>query len=119
MCIGTRNQLKALETMIANAVGQDSYLDKAIAAIIVPTERENMTQNYTSSVDDCLSLVQLILPKWRWHLGHGPTGILPYASLTRSIDDTEEAQLRVEASAPTVPLALMGAAIKALIAEQR
>ena len=65
---------------------------------------------YTSSVDACLDLIGSTLPKWHWHVGHGPRGILPYASLT--CDEAGPA-IRVEATAPTVPLALLGALVKA------
>ena len=73
---------------------------------------KDTTPPYTGSVDECIALVNRILPNWHWHLGHGPLGIVPYASMTQN--DGEDGSIHVEATAPTVPLALLGALMKAL-----
>ncbi|MGI9414847.1 MAG: hypothetical protein ACR2PM_14325 [Hyphomicrobiales bacterium] len=93
-------------------------MDHAIAETIDPAAGGNPVRDYTSSVDTCLSLIGAALPDWHWHVGHGPSGILPYASLTRTTGPDDAATLRVEATAGTVPLALLHATVKALIADQ-
>ncbi len=113
----TQEQLVALETQLAKATGHDQDLDEAIAETIVPAGHKIVRRKYTSSVDACLCLIGTTLPGWHWHVGHGPTGILPYAALTKSANRDGDVQLRVEATAPTVPLALLRAAVKALIAD--
>lgn len=110
--------LKLLERRIVEATGKDRDLDKLIASTLVGTFGDKPSPDYTSSVDTCIALIGSILPEWHWHVGHGPRGIVPYASLRRSANPSG-GDLRVEASAPTVPLALLHAAVKAMIAERQ
>ena len=87
-------------------------LDAAIAEVLDPDHGADDPPSYTGSVDACIELVHHVLPGWGWHVGYGPKGILPYAALTH--DDA-----RHEASAPTVPLALLLALLEAAISERR
>lgn len=107
--------LRTLKTQIAEATGPSLALDTLIAETMSPAGAAGGAENYTSSVDTCLRLIESVLPGWHWHVGHGPTGILPYASLSTAARASEETSHRVEATAPTVPLALLHAATKALI----
>jgi hypothetical protein len=66
-------------------------------------------------VDSCIALFRRVLPGWHWHIGHGPRGILPYAAVSKAAD--EPGGIRLEAIAPTVPLALLRALLKAKIAD--
>ena len=102
--------VKGLQGKISRATGSDARLDHAIRDTLDPAASRDSVPPYTASVDACLVLIGTTLPKWHWHVGHGPDGVLPYASLT-----CEEADpvIRVEATAPTVPLALLGALVKA------
>ena len=113
------SHLQALERRIAKATGQDRDLDRAIAETIDPDAQGDTVPGYTSSVDTCLALIVAVLPDWHWHVGHGPSGILPYASLLNTSGADDETALRVEASAATVPVALLHATVKALIADRR
>ena len=113
------SHLQALERRIAKATGQDRDLDRAIADTIDRDARDDTMPGYTSSVDTCLALIGTVLPDWHWHVGHGPSGILPYASLSKTTGPDDEMPLRVEASAATVPVALLHAMVKALIADHR
>jgi hypothetical protein len=101
----------ALVDMLARATGPDPDLDAAIAAQFGgrPADPPPDPPPYTGSVDACIDLVHAQLAGWGWHVGFGPSGVLPYAALH---DDTR----RVEASAPTVPLALLRALVAALAA---
>jgi hypothetical protein len=63
-------------------------------------------QLFTSSIDLCVSLIERVLPGWHWHVGFGPKGVLPYASVYTN-------QLHYEAMAGTVPLALLSALLQA------
>ena len=114
-----KSKLEGLESQISEAKGQDRDLDHVIAATIDSVSGGHPARNYTSSVDTCLTLIGSILPEWHWHVGHGPSGILPYASLSKRTSLGDATQLRVEASAPTVPLALLHATVKALIIYHR
>lgn len=103
----TRRLAPALVDKLARATGSDPDLDAAIAAQF--GGRSADPPPYTGSVDACIDLVHAQLAGWGWHVGFGPSGVLPYAALH---DDTR----RVEASAPTVPLALLRALAAALAA---
>ena len=101
-----------LAKKIGNASGPSENIDQAICAALDMDTSKDITPPYTGSVDECIALVKRILPDWHWHLGHGPLGIVPYATMTR--DDGADGSIHVEATAPTVPLALLGALMKAL-----
>lgn len=110
-----KSKLEELETRISAATGEDRDLDRLIRDTLAgggePAPR------YSSSVDDCIALIGAILPKWAWHTGFGPRGIMPYASLRlRTAKDGSDS--RVETTAPTVPLALLHAAVKALLSDR-
>jgi hypothetical protein len=92
--MGDSEDLKAL---LRKANGADIDIDRAIAArfAVAPAD-------YSSSVDQCRSLVNQLLPGWRLHLGYGASGIFPYASLAKG-DEV------IMAEAPTLPLAVLRA----------
>lgn len=104
--------LEDLESLIDGATGPSDRLDREIAAVIEGSDGNSRIPAYTASVDECIALVKNTLPEWHWHLGHGPMGIVPYASMSR--DDKDANEILVQASAPTVPLALLSALVKAL-----
>ena len=97
----------SLMKRLRQATGPDGGVDTAVAAMFGGDS--DPVPSYTASVDACIALMRRTLPDWHWHVGHGPSGIVPYASMTRNADD-----LHVEATAPTVPLALLGALLKAV-----
>ncbi len=101
--------ISALRARVRAATGHDDALDRAIAdALDGGGSDVGDPPGYTASVDQCIALIHRALPGWGWHVGYGPRGILPYASVT----DADHSQ-RFEASAPTVPLALIAALIEA------
>ena len=110
--------LRLLERRIIKATGKDRDLDELIASTLAATDVDQPLPDYTSSVDTCIALIGSILPEWHWHVGHGPRGIVPYASLRKATNPSGD-DLRVEANAPTVPLALLHAAVKAMIVEHQ
>jgi hypothetical protein len=93
-----------LQVAIAEATGPSTTIDKAVAHLF----DGDADIGYSASVDACLLLIGRVLPDWHWHVGYGPTGVLPYASM-----QDEHSDKRVETSAPTVPLALLGCVVKA------
>ncbi|MDJ0941847.1 MAG: hypothetical protein QNJ30_00155 [Kiloniellales bacterium] len=95
-------ELDDLLQRIAGATGADSELDREIADRLERADRPNPVPDYTASVDSCLGLIGRILPGWHWHIGFGPRGIFPYATL-------QDGEDLFEAMAPTVPLALLHA----------
>lgn len=101
--------IAALLKRVEAADGADRDLDRAIAAALVLDAAAAKAPDYTGSTPACLALFRSRLPEWRWHVGWGPTGILPYARATRG-------DSRIEAEAPTVPLALIAVLLKALMA---
>jgi hypothetical protein len=90
------------------ATGSDREIDVGIARLFGGGEP---APDYTASVDRCTDLVRAVLPGWAWHVGWNATGILPYASL-------HQGDRVAEAAAPTVPLALLKALLKARLAAE-
>lgn len=106
------DDLASLERQIGDASGPSEGIDLAIAATLDGELESEAPLPYTASVDDCIALIKRTLPDWHWHVGHGPLGIVPYASMSENGGDTEP--MLVEATAPTVPLALLRVLMKAL-----
>ncbi len=102
-------ELEDLLKRIEGVTGADRDLDRRIGQGLDRLGASDQMPDYTASVDHCIALIGRILPHWAWHVGYGPRGILPYATL----HDEEQ---RFEAIAPTVPLALLAALVKARIA---
>lgn len=105
-----RTGLGRLEAEVAAATGADRKLDADIHQAVCDA-RPDAAPPYTASVDACLALIHDRLPEWHWHVGYDPRGIFPYAVLTR---DPQDESARSEMTAPTVPLALLGAFVRAL-----
>ncbi len=102
----TNNVTKLLRRVRA-ATGSDQQLDRDIARyLIVPADKSEGRPPYTASVDACIALMERVMPGWHWHVGYGPKGVMPYASLSKG-------KIRVEAIAATVPLALLTALLEA------
>lgn len=85
------------------ATGADAALDAAVAGAFP----EAMALSHVSaSVEECLSLLREALPGWRWHVGYGASGVLPYAALIKG-------EARFAAAGPSVPIALLRAILMA------
>ena len=102
-------ELERLLAEVKDASGADRDLDRRIAATLEDSAEDEAAPDYTASVDSCLALIGRVLPGWHWHIGFGPRGIFPYATL-------EEGEARFEALAPTVPLALLQVVVSARLA---
>ena len=85
-------------------------LGPLLAALEAATGSDPALDSSVASVDRCLGLLATALPGWTWHVGYGAGGLFPYAALTNG-------RVRVVAEAPTVPLALLVAMVKARIGE--
>ena len=109
----TKPRLEELEKRIDAATGGDPDLDRLIRDALDPDNASS--PHYSSSVDDCIALIGTVLPGWAWHVGHGARGIFPYASLHPKSPAEAGSALRAEATASTVPLALLQATMKALL----
>ncbi len=105
-------EIEDLLRRISEATGADAELDRLIAARLERPDPPDPVPDYTASVDSCLGLIGRVLPGWHWHIGFGPRGIFPYATL-------QDGEDLFEALAPTVPLALLQAAVKADRANRR
>lgn len=99
--------LADLSARLAAATGADPALDRAVAAAFGAGEPPG---DYTASVERCVALVERVLPGWRRHVGWGASGVFPYARLQRGAE-------RASAEAPTVPLALLRALVRAAAGE--
>lgn len=96
----------SLLSKISRATGADRSLDRRIASELDTSITNDPTPDYTASVDQCIGLLKRVLPGWRWRIGYGPVGIRIYAFV-------DNGKQRHEATAPTVPLALLSAILKA------
>lgn len=101
------SELAALIDALDAATGRDLDLDERLRVAF----GDAASSTYTSSVDDCLALVRQGLPDWSWHVGWSGDGISPYATLHK--DD-----VLIQRVAPTVPLALLRAFCRAMVAER-
>jgi hypothetical protein len=99
------SELEALSARVAAATGSDRELDRELARLLTGAAPAT-APDYTASVDRCVDLVHVALPGWSWHVGWDATGVLPYATLHLG-------GRRFEARAPTVPLALLRALLRA------
>ncbi len=100
------DEMAKLLRRVRSATGCDQRLDRDIARCLEDTpDRREDPPSYTGSVGACISLLQRVMPGWRWHVGFGPRGIMPYASLSKGT-------VRREAMASTVPLALLTALLE-------
>jgi len=108
-----RVSLEKLERRVVAATGGDAELDRLIRDTL--DAGNEASPGYSSSVDDCIALIGTVLPGWAWHVGHGARGIFPYASLHPKSPAEGRSELRAEATAATVPLALLQALVKALL----
>lgn len=112
----TKLTLEDLEKRVIAATGGDADLDRLIRDTL--DAGNGASPNYSSSVDDCIALIGTVLPGWAWHVGHGARGIFPYASLHPKGPAEGGSELRAEATASTVPLALLQATVKALLLQR-
>jgi hypothetical protein len=87
----------ALADKLNAATGPDAALD----AIIADVFGVNFGR-YTESIEHCRQLVAKVLPGWRLHVGFDGSGVSSYASVSNG-------ENRVEATAPTLPLAILRA----------
>lgn len=85
-----------LKRRLDAASGPDFALDAALAS-----------SGVTESAKAALAWAQTALPDWHAHVGFDVSGVLPYAAFSRQ-------GAHVEASAPTVPLAILRAAVTVL-----
>jgi hypothetical protein len=101
------DKLEKLMNHMRSASGSDSHLDAEIARSLDGSYGNPVSPlPYTSSVDTCINLVERVMPGWHWHVGYGPKGVMPYAAL-------KHGKARYEATAATVPLALLTALLVA------
>ena len=100
-----------LSAHLQRASGCDRDLDRAIERVLGPCGGaldSSPAPAYSGSIPLCMSLVRRCLPDWRLHLGYGVRGIFPSAALSHRAGE------RFEASAPTVPLAILRALAETL-----
>lgn len=78
------------------ATGPDTALDAALHC-----------EQVTASAEAARVWAAAALPGWHAHVGFDASGVMPYAAFSRDGH-------HVEATAPTVPLAILRAAVKGL-----
>lgn len=100
-----KGDLDQLIERARHATGRDTALDRALDETL-GAGASGEAPAYTGSVDACIELVHRMLPGWAWHVGYGAEGVIPYAAVSHG-------PARHEASAPTVPLALLLALLRA------
>lgn len=89
-----------LAERLERATGSDGGLDELLAkSLRLPVAA------YTGSAESARALALAALPGWHLHVGFDATGLFPYAAISRG-------DIHVDASAPTVPLALLRAVLK-------
>ncbi len=87
---------RAVSRRLEAATGPDAAIDDALQC-----------PQATASAEVARAWAAARLPDWHGHVGFDVSGVLPYAAFGRD-------GLHVEANAPTVPLAILRAAVRAL-----
>lgn len=87
---------QALLPRLEAATGPDTALDAALHC-----------DHVTASAETARAWAVAALPGWHAHVGFDASGVMPYAAFSRD-------GCHVDATAPTVPLAILRAAAKAL-----
>ena len=95
--------LKELKSSIDAATGASKALDQQIAETLNVAKRD-----FTSSVDDCITLIHELFPKAHWHLGRAGDGVSVYATI-------EDNGHRSESSGVTIPLVLLAVIVAHLM----
>jgi hypothetical protein len=93
---------EVLRDRLDRAAGPDAGLDADLTRALAGSEGA-----VTASPEAARAWARAALPGWHAHIGFDVTGILPYAAFS-------QADRHVEATAPTVPLAILRAALRAL-----
>lgn len=93
---------EALRGRLDRAAGPDAGLDADLLGALAGSEGA-----VTASAEAARAWARAALPGWHAHIGFDVTGVLPYAAFS-------QAGRHVEATAPTVPLAILRAALRAL-----
>lgn len=89
-----------LAERLAAASGADAGLDEELAhSLGLPAAA------YTGSAESARAWVVAALPGWHVHVGFDASGVFPYAAVSRG-------DIHVDATGPTVPLALLRTALK-------
>lgn len=101
--------LEGLRDRLQRATGSDRGLDQELARLL-DAGHAGDPPDYTASVDRAIELIRASLPGWRWHVGWSASGVVPYARVSRP-------GLALEATAPTIPLALLKALVMGALAE--
>ena len=107
------SQIAELLNRLQQANGSNRELDEMIERVFDSADEASKATSppaYTGSAALSFALVRRQLPDWSLHLGYGVRGIFPYAALSRPGNE------RFEASAPTVPLAVLRVLMKTLAA---
>lgn len=108
-----KDEVAQLSERVRAATGSDRQLDSEIARCLEnPSRNRGDPPRYTASVDLCIELIERVRPGWHWHVGYGPKGVMPYAFLSNG-------KVRHEATASTVPLALLTALLETMATERQ
>lgn len=131
-----KDNLDALLRRVENAQGRDRDLDFAIYCALEPVNYDEISEtffdpvtleeqppppSYSSSIDAAIFLVQKTLPGW-YMMIDGSLMTSCEISLTDSRTPSREVREDVDrffARAPTIPLALIAALLRSLIAKGR
>ena len=74
--------LSDLLAELERATGNDRQLDCRLHRLIGGDGDADTAPPYTGSVSRAIALLESALPGWKWHLGYGVRGIMPYAALS-------------------------------------
>jgi hypothetical protein len=107
------SEITRLIKRLQKADGADRRLDTHVHAVVHSLTDDASGKDiphYTASEPACFELIPRVLPGWKWHVGYGVKGVFPYATVSNGRGT------RFQASAPTVPLALLLVLLQAMAA---
>lgn len=112
-------KLEELLERVEKATTANYNLETSISVALTPElAMRGISPNVTASIDAALALVERVLPGWDW-LKKSEKVISLYRPLTEQEEIEKAWAVHHDGAGPNIPLAIISALLKALIAQEQ